>query len=816
MNDHFKLKATQLYIMENSKKFSKPPSSLNIARKIEGGSGSSGSTPSEDYKTPSLERDTIPGFEFGNREGEPEGSVKPLFQKQDTGVNQPVVSHNQLTAFPQERTSISTRALPKGAKVSRASSQSVSISSTRSPMSHVGGGQSLILNGSNVKTGMDLGTVSKHSDQSAIVPLMRSPPSARQMKKASFSALPNQTTWLEETAQRGSSLERDQRTAQDSMLSPSTELSGIRRKLEERRKQIENEKKKMEMQWSKQRQQVGKEAFIQVVTKNHLGSGSQSDLRTAANVERPAYNREVSDGELMQVKQQERRSRSPALHSCEVDEGRSVTCLAPNSSARSENVKELKSESFGSGQLLLSKNSANSGNSDKRTANLKEIMTDKGKVSDGKGSSDVMNTSAGYHSDISEYGTSLDRLNSSLSELQGEIMRLSLQQDQIKSLVGSDLEPALISNKPFSTPPQSSKAQFYLYPRNTTDMTSGTRQPAVSSSTVVSSVNGSAMPSVCASSSTGVFGLSSTALTSFPGSKTFANPLGFMNPGMSLRGEMYPAGTSPMNARYANQQNAYALYYPMPHVPYLDGLGYPMPMTNSVCPSVSTFPISQQGSVNYPVQNFNPYAGPWQALGTVDTAGISGDNTATELTVVQQVPSSCAIPRPGVTVDEKMSESSIPSKNPEMTSPSPMQCDLQHSGPMNYDLRNFPPASASLSSPGSCISSTVSSSQTESKSSSIPSSQDEAVPTSAAPNEAFFMVLDSDLPRRPKPVLSTSFRKKETLSAVMPDSYSVPADGELKKPAEELSASNSAPCDAAPSIGFVIGGDESSMNQVGS
>lgn len=47
----------------------------------------------------------------------------------------------------------------------------------------------------------------------------------------------------------------------------------------------------------------------------------------------------------------------------------------------------------------------------------------------------------------------------------------------------------------------------------------------------------------------------------------------------------------------------------------------------------------------------------------------------------------------------------------------------------------------------------------------------------------------------------------------MPDSYSVPADSELKKSAEELSASNSVPCDAAPSVGFVIGGDESSMNQ---
>lgn len=53
----------------------------------------------------------------------------------------------------------------------------------------------------------------------------------------------------------------------------SSQLLNIKLKLEEKRRQIENDKRKMESLMNRQRQQVGKAAFFQAVTRvnfNHL------------------------------------------------------------------------------------------------------------------------------------------------------------------------------------------------------------------------------------------------------------------------------------------------------------------------------------------------------------------------------------------------------------------------------------------------------------------------------------------------------------------------------------------------------------------
>lgn len=86
----------------------------------------------------------------------------------------------------------------------------------------------------------------------------------RPRKNSKFSSLPNQTTWLQEGAHR--TLEKKATSSRDEdpvELLPS-ELIGLRLKLEENRRQIENRKKFAEKQWTRQRQQMGKEAFIQV------------------------------------------------------------------------------------------------------------------------------------------------------------------------------------------------------------------------------------------------------------------------------------------------------------------------------------------------------------------------------------------------------------------------------------------------------------------------------------------------------------------------------------------------------------------------
>lgn len=47
----------------------------------------------------------------------------------------------------------------------------------------------------------------------------------------------------------------------------SSQLLNIKLKLEEKRRQIENDKRKMESLMNRQRQQVGKAAFLQAITR---------------------------------------------------------------------------------------------------------------------------------------------------------------------------------------------------------------------------------------------------------------------------------------------------------------------------------------------------------------------------------------------------------------------------------------------------------------------------------------------------------------------------------------------------------------------
>ena len=82
-------------------------------------------------------------------------------------------------------------------------------------------------------------------------------------KKTTFATLPNTTTWQESAAKKNTTIQPPPESADRVEPLPS-ELIDIRMRLEERRRQIETDKRRMQAQLSKQRQQVGKEAFIQV------------------------------------------------------------------------------------------------------------------------------------------------------------------------------------------------------------------------------------------------------------------------------------------------------------------------------------------------------------------------------------------------------------------------------------------------------------------------------------------------------------------------------------------------------------------------
>lgn len=112
------------------------------------------------------------------------------------------------------------------------------------------------------KGSRDLGSIPEGSAGShppaGGVPLL-----ARPRKKTTFGALPNQTTWVQESAQRVSEKAASS-TGEDSAEPMPSELIGLRLKLEENRRLIESRKRLTERQWHQQRQQMGKEAFIQV------------------------------------------------------------------------------------------------------------------------------------------------------------------------------------------------------------------------------------------------------------------------------------------------------------------------------------------------------------------------------------------------------------------------------------------------------------------------------------------------------------------------------------------------------------------------
>ncbi|XP_045470908.1 patronin isoform X16 [Harmonia axyridis] len=96
-------------------------------------------------------------------------------------------------------------------------------------------------------------------------------------KKTSFAALPsNQTTWQQQSSNQQRLDSNGGENGVSNNVTP--QLSDIRLKLEEKRRQIENEKRRLELAMNKNRQKIGKQAFLQAVTK-----GKGNLLKTPEN-----------------------------------------------------------------------------------------------------------------------------------------------------------------------------------------------------------------------------------------------------------------------------------------------------------------------------------------------------------------------------------------------------------------------------------------------------------------------------------------------------------------------------------------------------
>ena len=284
------------------------------------------------------------------------------------------------------------------------------------------------------------------------------------VKKTTFAALPNQTTWQERAlmkTQQGS--ESQGSGGDDGDVTPlASELLSVRMRLVEQRRQIELGKRRAEMQWTKQREQLGKEAFIQVISKGNKGGAGTADevaVQQHDLTKQPVETRQAAD-------------------KCEPDEVVSAQTRISKDDAVSPRQKQLASVVDANNDRALSHDNEPRGNvrlpQRNRVGDVEEKRCESSAQQPNGGAVDnsrttpekqkprnapepdeasrhepdypvlSMQSAALVHTsqeNLQEYGTSLNKLNSSLTELQGEIMRLSLQQDRIKSVNVSPSTP---------------------------------------------------------------------------------------------------------------------------------------------------------------------------------------------------------------------------------------------------------------------------------------------------------------------------------------------------------------------------------------
>ncbi|KAL5013329.1 hypothetical protein ScPMuIL_007599 [Solemya velum] len=254
-------------------------------------------------------------------------------------------------------------------------------------------------------------------------------------KKTTFAALPNQTTWQEQSGSR----QEDDFTERNGVSSVptqsfSSELMKIRMKLEEKRKMIEHKKHRQELQQVKMRQRLGKAAFLHVVSKpkeedredmgdsvhgsdnmrSRIPPGSQNsmdqsasgsvseDLNSAAQPKRP-FSRDDIQQTIENVKKKWFKDET----------------LVPTSSQHNQSVEDLP---------------VSEAQKPTRTESPRPVSRAPVQSSSPQSVSQVHGDvdKSGQHQanqpeNYGEYNTSLDKLNKSLSDLQGEIMKMSLQ-----------------------------------------------------------------------------------------------------------------------------------------------------------------------------------------------------------------------------------------------------------------------------------------------------------------------------------------------------------------------------------------------------
>nr|XP_042899749.1 calmodulin-regulated spectrin-associated protein 1 isoform X1 [Parasteatoda tepidariorum] len=218
-------------------------------------------------------------------------------------------------------------------------------------------------------------------------------------KRTTFAALPNTTTWQQQYAAHSHFPPTDSghetpTEPGDNMLN--AQLCDIKMKLEEKKRKIELKKKRMEMLWKKQRQKLGKAAFLQAVSKTPTSEAGTPDSGTGKEVTEPdCLAREISIPE----------TKAPTL-------------------IKRMSVQEIADD----------------------LDNVQKKWLNHNDISEQISLPDYTLDSADYNADSIcdsvnvDLQTSIEHLTTSLTDLQADISRISLQQEQVENLMKDSID----------------------------------------------------------------------------------------------------------------------------------------------------------------------------------------------------------------------------------------------------------------------------------------------------------------------------------------------------------------------------------------
>ena len=282
------------------------------------------------------------------------------------------------------------------------------------------------------------------------------------ISKSVYVVHPAQTTWMEAARiQRSASDRQVCRPAaevSDGGLAPS-QMAGLKMKLEEKRRMIQLGKRRVEQQRSQQQQQVGDEAFVRMMRNRDRQPAPQKNTMPilGSNVRSASTGRYqiAADNSGSNIVLEQQRSLNKNATVVRPPAGVTQPVL---SGATLSKAKDNGKVAVTRGAAVVTQQSSAVAPRHSQTDVVDAVQLA------GKNQSQVLSNSQAApdrtdHQLEPAQGMSFDRLSSSLSDLQAEIVRLTQQQDEIKHLVsGNTNGPSVAERSPFFLYPTSAQS----------------------------------------------------------------------------------------------------------------------------------------------------------------------------------------------------------------------------------------------------------------------------------------------------------------------------------------------------------------------